>query len=195
MEFLTKFRAHFLISLETWSEIQKFKRMWVCSPPPITPLSHHLVVSSPRRKKLTTHNEESNSTLTLTLASVRFVHIAISSLVLMSGYRFRANVASSSCNCCEVKCVRCRLWRLFVLLLLCWLLELFFDSPFDDDRDVMAVVETLILELFPLSLPSSDSPPIDLDPPPPPVLFSVLIVTLPIESVRGTEREGKVNVS
>jgi hypothetical protein len=33
---------------------------------------------------------------TLTLASVKFVHIAISSLVLISGYRFLAKVASSS---------------------------------------------------------------------------------------------------
>lgn len=54
--------------------------------------------------------------LTLTLASVRFVHMAISSLVLMSGYRFLVNVASSSWSCCEVKCVLCLLC-LFVFLL------------------------------------------------------------------------------
>lgn len=53
--------------------------------------------------------------LTLTLASVKLVHIAISSLVLMSGYLFRAKVASSSCNCWLVKCVRCLRWR-FVFL-------------------------------------------------------------------------------
>lgn len=46
--------------------------------------------------------------LTLTLASVRFVHMAISSLVLISGYLFLAKVASSSCSCWEVKCVLCR---------------------------------------------------------------------------------------
>lgn len=54
--------------------------------------------------------------LTRTLASVRFVHIAISSLVLMSGYRFLAKVASSSCNCWEVKCVRWRRWRFLFCL-------------------------------------------------------------------------------
>lgn len=53
--------------------------------------------------------------LTLTLASVRFVHMAISSLVDISGYRFLAKVASSSCSCCEVKCVRCLLCLLFFL--------------------------------------------------------------------------------
>lgn len=53
--------------------------------------------------------------LTLTRASVRFVHIAISSLVLISGYLFLAKVASSSCNCCDVKCVLCLLCRLFFL--------------------------------------------------------------------------------
>lgn len=49
--------------------------------------------------------------LTLTRASDKLVHMAISSLVDISGYRFRANVASNSCNCWDVKCVRCRLWR------------------------------------------------------------------------------------
>lgn len=53
--------------------------------------------------------------LTLTLASVRFVHMAISSRVDMSGYRFLANVASNSCNCWLVKCVLCRRCRLFFL--------------------------------------------------------------------------------
>ena len=47
--------------------------------------------------------------LTLTLGSVRFVHIEISSLVLMSGYLFRVKSASSSCSCADVKCVLCLL--------------------------------------------------------------------------------------
>lgn len=41
--------------------------------------------------------------------------MAISSRVDMSGYRLRLNVCSSSCSCWEVKCVRCRRWRLFFL--------------------------------------------------------------------------------
>lgn len=49
---------------------------------------------------------------TLTRASDKFVHMAISSLVVMSGYRFLLKVASSSANCCDVKCVLCRLCRL-----------------------------------------------------------------------------------
>lgn len=53
--------------------------------------------------------------LTLTLASVRFVHMAISSRVDMSGYRFRLKVCSSSCSCCDVKWVRWRRCRLFFL--------------------------------------------------------------------------------
>lgn len=53
--------------------------------------------------------------LTLTRASVKFVHIAISSRVLMSGYRFRLNVCSNSCNCCDVKWV---LWRRCLLFFL-----------------------------------------------------------------------------
>lgn len=53
--------------------------------------------------------------LTRTLASVRLVHMAISSRVDMSGYRFLLNVCSSSCSCCDVKCVRCLRWRLFFL--------------------------------------------------------------------------------
>lgn len=61
--------------------------------------------------------------LTLTLASVRFVHMAISSLVLMSGYRFLVNVASSSWSCCEVKWVLCLLC-LFVFLLFFMLVSL-----------------------------------------------------------------------
>ena len=47
-------------------------------------------------------------TLTLILGSVKLVHIAISSLTLMSGYRFLVKRASSSWSCWEVKCVRCR---------------------------------------------------------------------------------------
>lgn len=53
--------------------------------------------------------------LTLTLASVRFVHMAISSLVDMSGYRFLAKVASSSWSCWEVKWVLCLRCLLFFL--------------------------------------------------------------------------------
>ena len=37
--------------------------------------------------------------LTRTLGSVRLVHMLISSLVDMSGYRFLVNSASSSCSC------------------------------------------------------------------------------------------------
>ena len=40
--------------------------------------------------------------------------MAISSLVLISGYLFLAKSASNSCNCCEVKCV---LWRLCLFFL------------------------------------------------------------------------------
>ena len=50
---------------------------------------------------------------TLTRGSVKFVHMAISSRVLMSGYRLRVKVASSSCNCCDVKWVLCRRCRFF----------------------------------------------------------------------------------
>lgn len=53
--------------------------------------------------------------LTRTRASVKLVHIAISSRVDISGYRFRLNVCSNSCNCCDVKWVRWRRWRLFFL--------------------------------------------------------------------------------
>lgn len=49
--------------------------------------------------------------LTLTRASVRLVHMAISSRVDMSGYLFLEKVASSSWSCWEVKCVRCRRCR------------------------------------------------------------------------------------
>ena len=64
--------------------------------------------------------------LTLIRGSEREVHMAISSRVLMSGYLFLANSASNSWSCCEVKCVRCRLWRLsFTLFLLLLLLLLF----------------------------------------------------------------------
>lgn len=54
-------------------------------------------------------------TLTLTRASVKLVHMAISSRVLMSGYRLRLNVCSNSWSCCDVKCVLWRRWRLFFL--------------------------------------------------------------------------------
>ena len=53
--------------------------------------------------------------LTLTLGSVRLVHIAISSRTLISGYRFLVKRASSSCNCWLVKWVR---WRRCLLLFL-----------------------------------------------------------------------------
>lgn len=53
--------------------------------------------------------------LTRTRASVSPVHMAISSRVAMSGYRFLAKVDSSSCNCWEVKCVLCRLCLLFLV--------------------------------------------------------------------------------
>ena len=57
--------------------------------------------------------------LTLILGSVKVVHIAISSLVLMSGYLFLVKSASNSCSCWEVKWVRCLRFPLaFVLLLL-----------------------------------------------------------------------------
>ena len=46
---------------------------------------------------------EWNTRLTLTLGSVRLVHMDISSLVDMSGYLFLANKASSSWSCWEVK--------------------------------------------------------------------------------------------
>ena len=56
--------------------------------------------------------------LTRILGSVKLVHIAISSRVLISGYLFRVKSASSSCNCWDVKWVRClRLPLAFVLLL------------------------------------------------------------------------------
>ncbi len=44
--------------------------------------------------------------LTLILGSERLVHMEISSLVLMSGYRFLVKSASNSCSCAEVKWVR-----------------------------------------------------------------------------------------
>ena len=53
------------------------------------------------------HWKIKKAVLTLTLGSVRLVQAAISSLVAMSGYLFLWNVASSSCSCCDVKCVRC----------------------------------------------------------------------------------------
>lgn len=53
--------------------------------------------------------------LTLTRASVKLVHMAISSRVLISGYRLRLNVCSNSCSCCDVKCVLWRRCRLFFL--------------------------------------------------------------------------------
>lgn len=54
------------------------------------------------------------NSLTRTRASVRLVHTAISSLVLMSGYRFLWKVASSSCSCWLVKWVLCRLCFFFL---------------------------------------------------------------------------------
>ena len=68
-----------------------------------------------------------NFLLTLILGSVNEVHIAISSRVLMSGYRFLVKRASNSCNCCEVKWVLCLLWRLSLIVFLLLLLEQFLD--------------------------------------------------------------------
>lgn len=77
---------------------------------------HHLSPSG--RCQCTIHQRKITRRLiklTLTRASVKFVHIAISSRVLMSGYRLRLNVCSSSWSCCDVKCVLWRRWRLFFL--------------------------------------------------------------------------------
>ena len=57
-----------------------------------------------------------SSKLTLTWYSVRLVHITISSLMLISGYRFLVKSASNSCNCWLVKWVRLRRWLLLFLL-------------------------------------------------------------------------------
>lgn len=51
------------------------------------------------------------SLLTLTRISDKFVHDAISSLAVISGYLLRWNVASRSCSCWLVKWVLWRLWR------------------------------------------------------------------------------------
>ena len=48
--------------------------------------------------------------------SARLVHIEISSLTLMSGYRFLIKRDSSSCSCWDVKCVRCLRIRLLSAL-------------------------------------------------------------------------------
>lgn len=66
--------------------------------------------------------------LTLILGSVSEVHMAMSSLVLISGYLFLAKSASNSCSCCEVKCVLCLLWRLSLTLFLLLLALMSFVS-------------------------------------------------------------------
>ena len=66
--------------------------------------------------------------LTLILGSVNEVHMAMSSLVLMSGYLFLAKRASNSCSCCEVKCVLCLLCRLSLTLFLLLLALMSFVS-------------------------------------------------------------------
>ena len=69
-----------------------------------------------------------NMMLTLILGSVNEVHMAMSSLVLMSGYLFLAKRASNSCSCCEVKCVLCLLCRLSLTLFLLLLALMSFVS-------------------------------------------------------------------
>lgn len=64
----------------------------------------------------------------LILGSVSEVHMAMSSLVLISGYLFLAKSASNSCSCCEVKCVLCLLWRLSLTLFLLLLALMSFVS-------------------------------------------------------------------
>jgi hypothetical protein len=95
--------------------------------------------------------------LTLIRGSEREVHMAISSRVLMSGYLFLANSASNSWSCCEVKWVRCRLWRLsftlFLLLLLLLFLPLF---EFVDDLTWSLVSSSWLSGLSGLWLGSSD---------------------------------------
>lgn len=72
-------------------------------------IQHRPTETSPKRAPALTRTEcLSNYTLhTLTRASVRLVHMAISSRTAMSGYRFLENIASSSWSWYEVKCVRC----------------------------------------------------------------------------------------
>ena len=95
--------------------------------------------------------------LTLIRGSEREVHMAISSRVLMSGYLFLANSASNSWSCCEVKWVRCRLWRLsftlFLLLLLLLFLPLF---EFVDDLTWSLVSSSWLSGLSGLWLGSRD---------------------------------------
>ena len=95
--------------------------------------------------------------LTLIRGSDREVHMAISSRVLMSGYLFLANSASNSWSCCEVKWVRCRLWRLsftlFLLLLLLLFLPLF---EFVDDLTWSLVSSSWLSGLSGLWLGSRD---------------------------------------
>lgn len=66
------------------------------------------------RKLFVRHRRELHQlSLTLTRGSGSLVNRPISSLVDISGYRFLMNKASSSWSCWDVKCVLCRLWRLF----------------------------------------------------------------------------------
>ena len=96
--------------------------------------------------------------LTLIRGSEREVHMAISSRVLMSGYLFLANSASNSWSCCEVKWVRCRLWRLsFTLFLLLLLLLLFLPLfEFVDDLTWSLVSSSWLSGLSGLWLGSRD---------------------------------------
>ena len=97
--------------------------------------------------------------LTLIRGSEREVHMAISSRVLMSGYLFLANSASNSWSCCEVKWVRCRLWRLsFTLFLLLLLLLLFLPLLFEfvDDLTWSLVSSSWLSGLSGLWLGSRD---------------------------------------
>ena len=73
-------------------------------------------------------NNVCDKKLTLILGSVNEVHMAMSSLVLISGYLFLAKSASNSCSCCEVKCVLCLLWRLSLTLFLLLLALMSFVS-------------------------------------------------------------------
>ena len=95
----------------------------------LKPIDLHLQPSRHTKRGLNLENTTYyRITLTLILGSVRDVHMAMSSLVLMSGYLFLANKASNSCNCCEVKWVLCLLWRLSLTLFLPFFDLAFFSS-------------------------------------------------------------------
>ena len=85
------------------------------------PYLHHII-----RKMNTKRNEfiiltnfhlfTENTLHTRIRGSARFVHIEISSRTLISGYLFLENNASNSCNCWDVKWVRCLLPLLLLAL-------------------------------------------------------------------------------